>query len=682
MIYTVVDTETDGLLDDVTEILCMCVHTTWEDRTTDTMEFTEYEDMIDFIEEVNKYGDRRLIIGQNFVMFDQVVYERFLGVKFTVPIMDTLPVSQVLYPGRDSHGLDSWGYDLGTIKPYIGTWNGSNLPAIVNRCKMDVQINLKLFIKQYEYLLLIYDGDHETILSYISYLRFKMECAAEHEAVRWRLNVKKCEENLQFLMNEIQPRLDTLQGAMPPNIKYKDVERPEKVLRKDGTVSVAGEKWFERLREQGLPEHHVGAIRVVESTEQGNPNSPQQLKAWLFSLGWKPDYYKYSILKDGSTSKIPQINNQEGTGVCDSVLRLAEKEPAIDALDKLTKIKHRMGLLKGFLENAKPGEGDTRWLQAKIVGLTNTLRFQHTEIVNLPTVVKTYGGIVREVLIPPDEDHILCGSDMAGIEEATKHHYMYFYDPDIVKKIRTKGFDPHLNLAIEAKLCTEEDLKFYKQYEKDRDLQAEAFNPSKENKERYSAIKDIRINKGKKANFGAVYGAGGPKISLTAGIPLNLAYTLHKAFWKINRAVKLVAKYTRVKIFFKDGTIKTYSDGSLDNMDRKQMTAFMETVEVMWLWNPISKFWYSLRFLKDRFSTLNQGSAVYCFDIQVRNVRKHGIRMCGQFHDEWVAPLLKTDKEKVKQIAEQAIIETNQMLKLNIELGISVEFGSNYAEVH
>jgi len=34
----------------------------------------------------------------------------------------------------------------------------------------------------------------------------------------------------------------------------------------------------------------------------------------------------------------------------------------------------------------------------------------------------------------------------------------------------------------------------------------------------------------------------------------------------------------------------------------------------MWLLNPISKFWYSLRSDKDKFSTLNQGTGSYIFD--------------------------------------------------------------------
>jgi hypothetical protein len=43
------------------------------------------------------------------------------------------------------------------------------------------------------------------------------------------------------------------------------------------------------------------------------------------------------------------------------------------------------------------------------------------------------------------------------------------------------------------------------------------------------------------------------------------------------------------------------------------MNAFEETIKTMWLYNPVSKFWYSAIY-KDIFSTLNQGTGVYCFD--------------------------------------------------------------------
>jgi hypothetical protein len=118
-------------------------------------------------------------------------------------------------------------------------------------------------------------------------------------------------------------------------------------------------------------------------------------------------------------------------------------------------------------------------------------------------------------------------------------------------------------------------------------------------------IKPIRL-KMKKGNFAAVYGAGVPKLALTLGVDHFEAKIFHIAYWKRNKAVKLVA----------------------ENAIRKTVQ------DQMWLYNPISRFWYSLRLEKDAFSTLNQGTGVYCFDTWVDFVRRGGIKLTGQFHDE------------------------------------------------
>lgn len=83
----------------------------------------------------------------------------------------------------------------------------------------------------------------------------------------------------------------------------------------------------------------------------------------------------------------------------------------------------------------------------------------------------------------------------------------------------------------------------------------------------------------KTVNFSCLYGAGPPKISKATGMPLYQAQVLHKAYWERNKAVKQVANSTRKKIV----------DGQL------------------FLFNPVSRFWYTLRAEKDAFSTLNQG---------------------------------------------------------------------------
>jgi DNA polymerase I-like protein with 3'-5' exonuclease and polymerase domains len=89
-----------------------------------------------------------------------------------------------------------------------------------------------------------------------------------------------------------------------------------------------------------------------------------------------------------------------------------------------------------------------------------------------------------------------------------------------------------------------------------------------------------------------------------------------------------------------------------------------------------------LRQPKDRFSTLNQGTGVYCFDTHIRNVRQQGIKISLQYHDEIGFTFLKTEQQQVKDKLNKAIAITNEVLKLNVPLGISIDIGKNYAESH
>jgi hypothetical protein len=93
-------------------------------------------------------------------------------------------------------------------------------------------------------------------------------------------------------------------------------------------------------------------------------------------------------------------------------------------------------------------------------------------------------------------------------------------------------------------------------------------------------------------------------------------------------------------------------------------------------------FWYSLRSEKDRFSTLNQGTGVFCFDTWVAICRKNGIKAIGQFHDEIIAVVKLGDEDKTKDIINKAAEMLNDKVKLNVPLGAEVQFGNTYADIH
>ena len=92
---------------------------------------------------------------------------------------------------------------------------------------------------------------------------------------------------------------------------------------------------------------------------------------------------------------------------------------------------------------------------------------KHSVIVNLPGVDKKYGGDIRNCLIANDNEE-LCGSDLSNIEDRTKRHYIYDYDPQYVEEMNIEGYDAHLSIAILAGSMTEDEAEFYKWYEKEK----------------------------------------------------------------------------------------------------------------------------------------------------------------------------------------------------------------------
>lgn len=150
------------------------------------------------------------------------------------------------------------------------------------------------------------------------------------------------------------------------------------------------------------------------------------------------------------------------------------------------------------------------------------------------------------------------------------------------------------------------------------------------------------------------YGAGVSRLAITCACDTETARRVHETYWKRNWAIKAVADEQKTKTV--DGTL--------------------------WLFNPISRFWYSLRTKKDIFSTLVQGSAAYVFDTWLRFVVSKRPQVTGQFHDEFILEVKEGHRDEVTKFLEWAIGKTNEFLKLNRELGISIQYGKSYAEIH
>ena len=613
---TVFDIETDGLLDELTKIHVL----SYSYDGKEVKHTHDYDEMREFFETHN------YLIGHNIIRFDIPAVEKVLGIKVKARLVDTLALSWYLNHDRPKHGLDGYGEDYGVPKPVIKDWNTLTPEEYAHRCDEDVKINSRLWRDLWFKLTKLY-ADEDKVDKLIDYLSFKLDCAREQETLRWKLDVDKAQAAYDEIMSLKAQKVEQLADAMPKRVLTRVATRPKVMYKKDGTLSSNGEKWVDLCREY---RQSTSAIKFVVKTgeERANPNSNDQVKDWLFSLGWKPRTFKF--LRDKKTGDVRQLEQVRKDGeLCESVRELSSVDAAVDLLDGLTVLTHRAGILKSFLEGHTDG-----WLQASVGGLTNTLRFKHMKpLVNLPGVDKPYGDVIRGVLTCP-EGYTLCGADMTSLEDTTKRHYMKPLDPNYVEEMSREGFDPHLDLAKFARMVTQEEIDAYNRGER-------------------PDIKNLR-KAYKVVNYSATYGVGAATLSRGTGMSKGDAQKLLDAFWKRNWSLEKVANNLRTRELF----------GS------------------MWLQNPVSGFWYSLRSEKDRFSTLNQGTGVYCFDTWVALCRKNGIKTIGQFHDEIIALVEKGQEKNVEAIMHDAAKVLNDKVKLNVPLGVDAQFGGTYADIH
>ena len=136
---TIIDMETDGLLDNVSKVHVVSHSNDPEGDPTSTH---DPQDMIDLLHE-----DRQFVC-HNIIGYDREVWHKLLGVY--VPnenCIDTLMLSRYLEFTRGSHGLESYGVENGIPKPKVDDWENLSDQEYAHRCEQDVLNNSKVWYK-------------------------------------------------------------------------------------------------------------------------------------------------------------------------------------------------------------------------------------------------------------------------------------------------------------------------------------------------------------------------------------------------------------------------------------------------------------------------------------------------------------------------------------------------------
>ena len=632
------DVEGDGLLPELTKLWCAGFHEhkdiagscerVWSD--------TDMEAIAEMFADENN-----VLIMHNGYSYDKRAVEKTLGITVKAEIIDTLFLSWYLYPKRLRHGLGPWGVDLGIAKPDVEDWDDQEIEVYIDRVEEDVKIQAKLWTQMWKHLKLIY-GTDEACLRQARHVSFKAQQAALQETSKWKLDVPRCTELGEMFGARIVECKAALEACMPPVPVMALRKPPAEPYKNNGELSVTGQKWQALTAKLGLPFTHKEPVKVQTGTKPPNGGAHGQVKRWLHSIGWVPETYKFNRNKEtNEVNMIEQIKVEETGLLCPSIIRLIEKNPAVQYLDDLSIVTHRKTLTDGFLKAVD----ERGYVEAQVQGFTNTLRFKHRVCLNLPSLRKPYGAEIRGLLKARNAKTELCGADMSSLEDRTKQHYMWPYDPEYVKDMMADDFDPHLDMAVEAKLMSEAEALEYKKFDRDTAKPEQVAQHSETARIRHS---------GKSCNYAATYGAQGPTVARAAGVPEAMGVKLVDAYWRRNWSVKAIADACVVK----------------------------QSRDLKWLWNPVAEMWVYLKAEKDRFSTLNQSTATYCFDRWIYYVLQRRRQLTAQFHDEGVWELKVGHREQMEKILRDAVQDVNDELKLNRDLDIGVEFGRNYGEIH
>ena len=639
--WLMLDFEANGLLDDsekkspaATKIWCVGY---WHYSFGAVVKTeTNYEKIKEIIDNVD------YVFVHNGILYDDLLCQKILGFSFVDKIIDTLGLSWYLHPKRQKHGLEFWGNDLGIHKPEVTDWSEQPIDVYLNRVEEDVKIQAKLSYKLVKDLLELYDGERQEAFDIMSLLNEILAIYQEQKSNPFVLDVDLVNSNLVELrgLKEIKEKL--LSEVMGPVPIYKKKAIPTQLYKKDGTLNHYATEWYKLLDEIGAPSD-IEEVKYVVGYEDPNPSSPEQVKAWLFSIGWESTIFKDTVSVTGVAKKVPQIKDKDGN-LCKNIIKLAEQYPAAKELVDLSIINHRISVLKGFLRDMN-SDGT---IYGDIAGFTSSIRSRHRRLVNLPKMSASYGKYIRSCLTVLDGE-LLFGVDISSLEAYTKTNLIWEIDPLSVDELLDKNHDSHLTLGVFSGLMSQEDADLYVEIKgKIKDGTAEDFELSK-----FKVLDKLR-HQLKQTNYSSLYKVGARKLARELGVQFGFATKLLDAFWKKNFAVTIRSEQATVK----------------------------SCLSTTWIYNDIVKVWFELRNDKDRFSSLNQGLGSIIFYMWLREVRKGGLKITANFHDELQARIKVGTEDFYKKVVQDSIDKVNKDLSLKIPIKVDISIGLNYGLTH
>jgi hypothetical protein len=696
----VFDIEADGFIFESTKVWTICLTHVQTETKLHINPFKDSDAKQKFLDFIFSFGECPSIIGHFILGYDCFVLQNILDIKFTVgkdtiegqPVqfIDTLYLSMFLNPDRQGHSIESFGEILGLEKidyrekaielgliernspkgAEFMQWH----PEMDVYCDRDVAVNVMVLNYLKKEWREVYGKDFQITDAFKCGQKsfYLMSC---QELTGFKFDKEaalKLADRIVQMMEEIRAEVEP---KLPPRPLKKSEEKyytmPAKPFKKNGDFSSAWEKFVEKHNgvtdpKTGLwtfygKQYPIAAGLMLDVQLPMEMANQDQMKDWFIQQGWKPTLWNYQKDSNGKPVRdqrgkliptSPKI--QETQKICPNLERM--EGPIVKQVVKWLSLRNRQSVLNGWLENDR-FQMDGR-IGAGRSGIASTHRQKHRTCVNVPKASEKVllGKEFRSLWIA--EDHMLIAAgDAAAIEGRVMGHYTHKYDEGKTADEILNG-DPHSKNAM-AFYGHEKDIQQF-------DIESPDFSKD------HPVFKPYR-DRSKNGFYAILYGAGGPKVASTLGLPEKMGNEKLTKFWEANPAIKgLRDNLEKYWESVGRGKYLPAIDGRM--LCTRKKSALLNTIFqscggiTMDYACCFLDLWLGGLHWKDR-------KPYYLYKGCV-------VKRVAYMHDEVEFECEEEVAEEVARMIEKAIEKAGQHLKLKVPLAGEGKVGKSWCEVH
>lgn len=644
----VYDIETDGLLDTVSKVHCI---STYDIDTGEKRRFT-CNDLVNSVwHGVHYLEQANTLICHNQKSYDVLVLQKLHGFDPKGLLVDTLLLGCLMLPEKGIMSLENWAEFLRLTQKKVQHEDWSTYTEAMGiRCDADVDINVAV----YKYLISLPRAP-EVVLDALQLEQEVASIHAEQALTGVAFDVNKAIALVRELDERLNKRRAILMAEGPSEIRLPGIpiirqesERAERLadldkgllpagtigpFKKDGNYTKVTEAYF------GKDLHTVKGFYSKVEHKPFNPDSKDEVKKLLLSLGWKPTEWNFKKDKSGGLLK-----NASGSLIPTSP-KLTEDSygslpPGLgQAVAEYNMMNHRRNSILNIKDNSKGAlarvadRGDGRVSAEAFTCGTPTSRYRHQGVVcNIPRPSSPYGKEIRS-LFTVSAGNLLVGVDLSGIEARCLAWYLL--------------------------------LGKFTDAQKTADL---ILSPDKGNDFHSYNAKQWGVSRdtAKSGLYALIYGAGAPKLANTLGKPESQGAKLKRDFYAAHPGIKELMEKLELALSRNGGYIKAVDGRPIFiRSNNRLLNSLLQTTAAI-----VFKRW------------MVRIHEVVSQDALLKDIVKQVIAYHDELQFEVSGPAVRVAAVHLCSIVEQAAIDVGKELGCPIPIEAEAKVGVNWAETH